>query len=107
MNECIYTNDKSRNNCSILDINRCVPERCIWRKSTEEYLESLHKARLNYIATHGVDEYIKHVPNAWKDRFIAYEDQRLHDKAMKAAAIMAEINGNMAENDIENIDLKV
>lgn len=107
MDICIYTNEKELNKCSILNVGHCVPEKCMWRKTAEQYLESLHKARLNYIATHGADEYIKNVPNPWKDRFMEYENQRLHDKIAEAAARMAEINGNMAENGIENAEMRV
>ena len=66
---CIYATDRLPNGCKILNIVRCNPDRCMWKKTAQDYLMSLHKARLNYIRQHGKDEYISLVPPEWRDAY--------------------------------------
>lgn len=104
MNECIFTNIKKLNKCNLLDVNRCDPERCVFRKTERDMLESYHKARLNYIRLHGKDDYIKHVIPSWRERYIAYEQNIKDDKIAEAKAILAEMQRKMAESAVENTE---
>ena len=74
---CIFSNSRMPNGCRILNVQKCNEMECEWSKSVKEYLESLHRARMNYIRFHGKDEYWKHVPNDWLQRYDANE--KLHD----------------------------
>lgn len=83
---CIYATRKEMNGCLILNINKCNPEQCMWKHTAETYLQSLHEARMNYIKMYGKDEYIKNVPDVWKDAYRKHE--------------MIENNRNVIENGI-------
>lgn len=70
---CIYATRKEQNGCSILNVNRCKPDQCMWYHTAETYLQSLHTARMNYIWKYGKDDYIKYVPDAWKKAYANHE----------------------------------
>lgn len=106
MNECIFSTTKKINKCNLLNVMRCDPERCMWRKTESDMLASYHKARLNYLKTHGKDDYIKYVIPSWQDRYIAYENSIKDSKIADAIARLAETQRKMAENNVETAELK-